>query len=69
MSFKPEFLCSGEWCGNGEAYATREEAEVSARSRFMAWTVPSDWRVVESDKPVSFKLEKTPEGWVRSLVG
>jgi hypothetical protein len=54
MSFKPEFLCQGEWCDNAQRFATKEEAEASARSRFMRWTVPSDCRATESDDPVNY---------------
>lgn len=56
MSFRPEFLVSGEWGSNGERYDAREKAETSARRRFMVWTQPTDWRVTESPDPVTFDI-------------
>ena len=29
MSWKPEFKVDGDWCRNGQAFATRDEAERS----------------------------------------
>jgi len=55
MSFKPEFLVSGSWCGNAQRFATRKEAEESARARFAVWTVPTDHRASESSDPVTDK--------------
>jgi hypothetical protein len=56
-SYRPEFLVSGSWGANGQRFATKEEAENSARSRFMRWTMPSDWRVTESDDDVNYRFD------------
>jgi len=56
MSFKPGFKIRGEkdLCTNAQAFATREEAHASAHARFMVWTVPEDFGVIESDEPVNY---------------
>lgn len=54
MSFKPEFKVGSEWCANGVAFATKEESDANALDKFMVWTMPSDWRSVESDQPVNY---------------
>ena len=55
MSYKPEFEVQGAWYDNAQRFATREEAEGSARARFAVWTQPSDWRAVESPDPVTYR--------------
>ncbi len=51
-SYRPEFKVDGAWYPNGERWATRAGAEASAKARFYAWTMPSDWRVRASgDEP------------------
>ena len=59
MSWKPEVIAdaSGKWCPNGVAFATREEAEASASDLAMRWLAVRDWRAVESDEPVTHKIE------------
>jgi hypothetical protein len=54
-SFKPEVRVgrSETWSGNAVRTATREEAEHYVRDLCMRWTSTSDWRVIESDDPVS----------------
>jgi hypothetical protein len=54
-SWKPEVRVgrSETWSGNAVRTATREEAEHYARDLCMRWTATSDWRVVESEDPVS----------------
>jgi hypothetical protein len=50
MSFKPEVEVVGEkgkWYQNGQTFATREEAEKSARNRFNSWFSCTDHRAVE----------------------
>jgi uncharacterized protein involved in type VI secretion and phage assembly len=43
---------SGQFCGNGMRYPTREAAEVAARDLFARWTLVTEWRVDESgDEP------------------
>ena len=57
MSWKPEFLVQGEWCDNSQRFATEQEAEDSADARYRVWTMPSDFRVTESDDPVNYQRE------------
>lgn len=56
MSYKPGFKLSGETdlCTNAQAFATYQEAHDSAHARFLVWTIPSDFGVVESDEPVNY---------------
>lgn len=58
MSFKPEVSTDGgrTFHQNALAFATREEAETSARDLMSRWMLVTDWRVVESDQPVSYRL-------------
>ena len=55
MSWKPEVIAdnSGKWCGNGLAFATKDEAERWARDLSMRWTLVRDYRAVESDEEVN----------------
>ena len=57
MSWKPEVFTDGEWCGNGMAFATEPEALAWGRDLLMRWFVPKDYRAVESDEPVNYKIE------------
>jgi hypothetical protein len=59
MSFKPAFKVFGEepFYTNGQAFATREEAEKSAKNRYHAWMQAEKWDVVESDEPVTFRWD------------
>lgn len=56
MSYKVEFKCQGEWCSNGQAFATEPEAKHAGTARFMVWYLPTDMRVVESDEPVNYAV-------------
>lgn len=58
MSFKPEVSTDGgrTFHQNTLAFATREEAETSARDLMSRWMLVTDWRVVESDQPVNYRL-------------
>jgi hypothetical protein len=57
MSWKPQVYLPNEskWCGNGLAFATKEEAENNARDLLMRWFVPTDSRAIESDEPVNYQ--------------
>jgi hypothetical protein len=46
-------LVGREWAGNGVRFATREEAEASARDLYSRWTLCVDYRADESDDPVN----------------
>ena len=46
---------SGEWCGNGLRFATREEAEGNARDLMNRWTLVRETRATESSDPVNYQ--------------
>lgn len=58
MSFKPEVSTDGgkSFHQNNLAFATREEAEISAKDIMSRWMLVTDWRVAESDQPVNYTL-------------
>lgn len=58
MSFKPEVSTDGgrTFQQNALAFATRDEAGTSARDVMSRWMLVTDWRVVESDQPVNYRL-------------
>lgn len=60
MSWKPYFILKSEGdkhLYNGQAFATKAEAEQSALSRFMRWTAPSGCGADESDEPVNYRWD------------
>lgn len=62
MSYKPEVFVDNEWAQNNCAFATKEEAEASAFDLMSRWMLVQDYRAVESDQPVNYKLDmKTKE--------
>ena len=58
MSFKPEVRTGTDpkFYANNLAFATREEAERSARDLMNRWLLVVEWRAVESDEPVNYPL-------------
>ena len=58
MSFKPELSTDGgkTYHQNGLAFATREEAELSAKDTYGRWLLATHWRAVESDQPVNYEI-------------
>ena len=58
MSFKPSVSTDGgvTFNENNLAFATREEAEASAKDLTSRWMLVTDWRVIESDQPVNYML-------------
>lgn len=58
-NYKPAFIIRGEDkpCTNGQTFATYQEAFASAESRFMRWTMPSDFTVVSTDEPVNYRWD------------
>lgn len=65
MSWKPEFFVDGKWCDNALRFATEQEAKDNAYALFLRWTVPADYRAVESEDPVNYtyhdgRLEAAP---------
>lgn len=59
MSFAPEVVAdaSGKFYGNALRFATREEAEISAKDLASRWLLVTDWRVVESTDPVNYAIK------------
>ncbi len=59
MSWKPEVQVIGEpsdrWSRNGLVFATREEAEASARNLMARWIMVENTRAVEVDEPVNYR--------------
>ena len=56
MSYKPEVRVNGTFHSNALVFATRDEAEQSARELMGRWTLVTDWRAVESDEVVNYAL-------------
>lgn len=58
-SFKPEVQTddTGNWYDNALRFATREEAEASAKELMSRWLLVNDCRAVESDDPVNYTLK------------
>lgn len=58
MSFKPTVSTdsSGKFYDNALRFATKEEAEVSAKDLAFRWMLVTDWRVEESVDPVNYKI-------------
>ena len=59
MSFKPFIRATGEknFYGNGQAFATHDEADRSGHNRFMQWFGADEYKVVESDEPVNYRWD------------
>ncbi len=57
MSWKPEVKVNGEWGRNALVFATKEEAEESAYDLYGRWTLTTDYRAVEVDEPVNYRLK------------
>lgn len=57
MSFKPSVLVQGEWATNALVFATKEEAESSAQSLFVRWTLCQDHKAIEATDPVNYHLD------------
>ena len=60
MSFKPQVKVlnnSDKWSENNLAFATYEEALRSAFDLMNRWYLVTDYRAVESDRPVNYRLD------------
>lgn len=62
-SWKPEVQTCRDpkFYGNNLAFASREEAERSAKDLMSRWMLVVEWRVVESDQPVNYRLDEAGE--------
>ena len=74
-TYKPTFETYGEkgtFYTNEETYATYEEAEISARWRWQAWSMASAYEVIEVDAeeyPVNYEIATAPDGTkIRKMV-
>ena len=56
MSFKPRVKVNNEWCTNGLAFATKEEAQLSASDLMSRWLLVADCDVVESDQVPNYEI-------------
>ena len=68
MSYKPEVRTGNDpkWYGNSLAFATREEAEYSARDLMGRWMLVVECRAVESDEEVNYHLD-LDTGWMTAI--
>lgn len=59
MSWTSEVVVdpSGKWTGNGCFYATKSEAEAAVADLKTRWSLVTDTRVLESDKPVNVRWD------------
>ncbi len=57
MGWKPEVKVTGEekWHQNGLTFATRKEAEASARDLFTRWTACTDYNAVEVAEKANYE--------------
>jgi hypothetical protein len=53
MAWKPEVFVEGQWVRNGQVFATKEEAEASAKDLMRRWTLVNDTRAVKVDEEVN----------------
>ena len=61
MSFKPEIRTGNDpkFYDNALRFATREEAEFSAKDIYNRWMLATEWAVEESDDPVNYAIDLT----------
>ena len=59
MSWKPEVQTGNDekWYDNSVRFATKEEAEASARDLMNRWLLVVAYRAVESDDPVNYRID------------
>lgn len=55
-NWKPEVEVNGQWSQNSLVFATKEEATRSAGDLMSRWMLVTDYRAVESDLPVNYKI-------------
>lgn len=58
MSFKPEISTDGgkTFGQNAQCFTTHAEAETMARDIYNRWLSATNYRVVESDDPVNYRI-------------
>lgn len=61
MSYKPAVEVinePGKYHTNNLAFATHEEAKRSAKDLMSRWMLVTNWKVIESDQPVNYRLDE-----------
>ena len=60
MSFKPQVRTGRdpEFYSNNLAFATHAEAAKSASDLMDRWFLVEEWRVIESDQPVNWRINE-----------
>ena len=56
MSWKPEVFVQNKWSQNAVVFATKEEAEQSARELMSRWMMVENCRAVESTDKVNYQI-------------
>lgn len=58
-SWKPEVKTRNDdkWYDNSVRFATKEEAEASARDLMNRWLLVTECRAAESDDPVNYRID------------
>ena len=59
MSWKPEVKTGNDqkWYDNSLRFATKEEAELSAKDLMARWLLVVDYRATESEDPVNYRIK------------
>ena len=59
MSWKPEVRTGKDpkWYDNSLCFASKEEAEASARELMSRWLLVTECRAVESTDPVNYRID------------
>ena len=57
MSWKPEVEVDGKFYDNRLTFVTEEEAKKSAADKFADWILCTNHKAVESEEPVTHKLD------------
>lgn len=61
LSHKAEFKVDGKWYDNAIRIAALGQCTRYASDKFDVWTMPSDWRVVESTDTPNYTYNDTLE--------
>ena len=58
MSWKPEVKTGNDqkWYDNNLRFATKKEAELSAKDLMARWRLVVDYRATESEDPVNYRI-------------
>lgn len=58
VSWAPEVIADslGKWSRNGLRFATKEEAEASAKELMMRWWAVTDTRATPTSDPVNYRF-------------